>query len=245
MINELSHIICGDDYTTSNGITLHNPTLREIKEFGEFNYLKLIEYITMRPYDIAVELWDKGVNYQDVSDFTIFISNVKGLPNDFTELIFGDLDFQKFEAQVNPQNMLPVLTNGKYIIDEMIYREIVEYVRRINYIEEKVEYDMANKAGIKFLIQRMRRKREKAAKKTAEPYLSNLISTMVNTADFPYNYSTIFDVKISQLYNGFYRKDKIDTAHQITQAIYAGTINKKDVSNSLLNYYGELKKNKS
>lgn len=231
--------------TLENGIVLHNPTIAEIKKFGEFNYLYLISLITMRAYDDAVSLYDAGINYKEVPDFLIFIRNMNSVSDDFAKLIFANIEVSKFILKNNPENGEVIYTDGTTVIDELVYRQIVAYVREINYIDEKVEFNMADgKNNMRFFIERMRHKQKKRMKKPPQPFLSNLISSMVCTADFPYDYNSIQEIHISQLYNGFYRKDKSDSAKQIKQAIYAGTIDKKDVSNSLLMWYGDLKDNK-
>lgn len=245
IFDELTHIVGGEDFITTNGIKIHNPTLEEIKKYGQFNYLGLIQYITMRAYDNAVELWDNGINYQEVPNFAMFVNNMRMLSVEITKLMFYDLDFTTFEVGASEQNGEMIFSNGEIIIDEVIYREIMEFVRGINYMDEKVEYDMGNNIGVKFLIERMRRKQKKAAGKKPQPFLSNLISSMVCRADFPYDYTSIMSLHISQLYNGFYRTNKSDTAKYLTQAIYAGTVSKKDIANSLLTWYGDLEKSKS
>lgn len=244
-IDEMKYIISGDDMELANGIVLHNPLVSEIKEIGEFNYLYMISLITMRAYDDAVNLYDSGINYKDISDFLIFIRNMKHINKDLAKVIFTNININEFEIQVNKENGECIFTDGQFVIDELIYRQIVAYVRAINYIDEKIEFDMAEgKNNMRFFIDRMRHRLKKRMKKPPQPFLSNLISSMVCTADFPYDYTTIFEIHISQLYNGFYRKDKSDSARQIRQAIYAGTIDKKDVSNSLLMWYGDIKDNK-
>lgn len=243
--DELPHIVCGDDFTTSNGIVVHNPTVTEIKEYGQFNYLGLVQYVTMRAYDNAVELWDNGIFYQDVPDFAMFINNMKVLPVEITHILFGNLDFTQFEVGMSEQNGEMIFHNQELIIDEVIYREIMEFVRGIHYMDEKVEFDVGNKKSARFLIERMRRKQKRNAGKKPQPFLSNLISSMVCRADFPYDYSTIMDLHISQIYNGFYRTNKSDTAKYLTQAIYAGTVSKKDIATSLLTWYGDLEKSRS
>ena len=241
----MSHVVFGEDMTLENGIVLHNPTIAEIKKFGEFNYLYLISLITMRAYDDAVSLYDAGINYKEVPDFLIFIRNMNSVSDDFAKLIFANIEVSKFILKNNPENGEVIYTDGTTVIDELVYRQIVAYVREINYIDEKVEFNMADgKNNMRFFIERMRHKQKKRMKKPPQPFLSNLISSMVCTADFPYDYKSIQEIHISQLYNGFYRKDKSDSAKQIKQAIYAGTIDKKDVSNSLLMWYGDLKDNK-
>ena len=162
--------------------------------------------------------------------------------NEFAHLIFKNISVQDFTIMINKENQEMVFTNGDIIIDEAIYRDIVKFVREINFIEEKIELDMADGAhNMRFFIERMRHKQKKRAKQKPTPFLSNLISSMVCTADFPYDFDTIRKIHISQLYNGFYRKDKSDSSKQIRQAIYAGTIDRKQVSNAMLNWYGDLK----
>ena len=238
----MTNVLFGEDLELKNGMVLHNPTINEVKEFGEFNYLYLIALITMRAYDDAVNLYDAGINYKEISDFLIFMRNMKSISNEFAGLIFKNISVQDFDIMVNKENQEMVFTNGDIKIDEAVYRDIVKFVREINYIEEKIELDMADGAhNMRFFIERMRHKQKKRAKQKPTPFLSNLISSMVCTADFPYDFDTIQKIHISQLYNGFYRKDKSDSSKQIRQAIYAGTIDRKQVSNAMLNWYGDLK----
>lgn len=56
--DELKYLICGRDYKINDKITVRNPTIGEISDFGELNYVILVNYITMRPYDDMVCLWD-------------------------------------------------------------------------------------------------------------------------------------------------------------------------------------------
>ncbi len=238
----MTHVVFGEDLELKNGILLHNPTILEVRNFGEFNYLYLIALITMRAYDDAVNLYDAGINYKEVSDFLIFMRNMKSVSDEFTHLIFPNVSLNKFNVAVTEENQEMIFTDGDIVIDEAVYRQIMDFVRGINYIEEKVELDMADGANnMRFFIERMRHKQKRRAKHKPTPFLSNLISSMVCTADFPYDYDSIQRLHISQLYNGFYRKDKSDSSKFIRQAIYAGTIDRKQVSNTMLNWYGDLK----
>ena len=56
--DELKYLVGGRDFKINDKITVRNPTISEIGEFGELNYVILVNYITMRPYDDMVCLWD-------------------------------------------------------------------------------------------------------------------------------------------------------------------------------------------
>lgn len=103
-MDEMKYLVFGDDFVTSNGIVVHNPTISEINDFGVFNYLALVNLIIMRPYDDMVNLWEQGIDYEEVSDYEMFVRNVLGLDQSISKLFFGDLNFQEFRFQINPQN---------------------------------------------------------------------------------------------------------------------------------------------
>lgn len=243
-LNELSYLNFGDDFVTTNGIIVRNPLISEIKEIGEFRYLTLVNMVIMRPYDDMVNLWDSGIDYEEITDYEIFMRNTIGLPKQATEILFGDLDFSKMRIIPNPSNGNPVMSDGKIIIDEMIYNQIVDFIRFIHFIDKESsdEIKPGNLGTKKYLIKRMRRKQEKNAKKPPVQHLSNIISSLVNDSNFPYNYSTVRDLHIGQLYNSFYRIVKHDNSNYIKQAIYGGTISSKDIDNSVLEWFGTIAK---
>ena len=59
------------------------------------------------------------------------------------------------------QKVLVNKNNPDFRIDEVLYRQIVTYLRYMHFISEKVEYDVGNNMAKKFLIDRMRRKQKK------------------------------------------------------------------------------------
>ncbi len=243
-LDELKYLNFGEDFITSNGIRIRNPLISEIKEIGEFRYLALVNTIIMRPYDDMVNLWDSGIDYETVREYEIFVRNVLGLPQEITQILFGDLDYSKFKISANPTNGDAVITDGQVIIDEAIYQQIADYIRFIHFIEkdDPNEIKPANLGTKKYLIKRMRRKQERNTKKQPTQHLANIVSSMVNESNFPYDYSTVGDLHIGQLYNSFYRIMKHDNSKYIKQAIYGGTISSKDVDNSVLEWFGTIAK---
>lgn len=244
MMDEMKYLVFGDDFITSNGITVHQPTIEEIKEFGELNYLALINLILMRPYDDMVNLWEQGIDYEEISDFDIFARNVLDLNQSISKILFGNLNFQEFKPEFSLQNGDMILSNGDKIIDRGIYSQIVDFVRLIHFIpnDDPSEIKPANLGVKKYLIKRMKRKQEFNAKKPPKHNLTNIISALINLADFPYSYHSIGDLRIGQLYLSFYRILKHDNSHYIKQAIYSGTISSKDVDSSTLEWFGSITK---
>jgi len=247
-LDELKYLILGQDYKINDKVIIHNPTIAEISDFGEFNYLALVNYVVMRPYDDMVNLWDEGIDYETVSDFELFIRNVLslGFTPEYSRLLFGDLNFSTFNVGINPQNEELMITDGDVIIDRNVYQQIVNYVRFINYIDSEIQNEIkpASLATKKYLIKRMRRKQEFNAKKEPKQHIANLVSSLVNIPNTNYSYEGVMGLHISQLYDSFYRIMKRDNSHYVKQAIYSGTINPKDIDNSVLEWFGSISKQK-
>lgn len=244
--DEMKYLVFGKDYVINDKITVRNPTLGEISDFGEMNYVILVNYITMRPYDDMVCLWDSGIDYEEVTNYDMFLRNVKapGMNVDRTKILFGDLNFEDYEIAINEQNDEVILTDGVSVIDRFIYQQIVDFVRFINFIdtENPNEIKPGSLATKKYLIERMRKKQQFNAKKEYKQHIASITSALVNRPNTNLTYKSAEDLHISQLYDSFYRIMKDDNAHYVRQAIYGGTISSKDVDNSTLEWFGSIAK---
>lgn len=238
MLDSFKYIICGEDYVTENGIVIFNPTVKQIRDYGSLAYQILVHTITMRAYDKAVDLWDNGIDYENVPDFFIFIDNIQRLSIEDTSILFGDLDFKKFELSVNETNLEPIITNGSLVIDSLVYREIVSYLRAVNRLSDKIEYKVGNKKAKEFLISRMRRKLQKRNKGNNEDVFANMCSALINRTECKYDYNSILELKISQFYDSFYRIVKIDEYKNHVMGLYCNSMAFNKVDNFIMQWYG-------
>ena len=83
----------GLDYTISNDITIHHPTLGEICDYGEREYYTMVHQLCATPQTMKVQLWDMGIDYTTITPFELFYSILYKLySKDKTSILFGDLD---------------------------------------------------------------------------------------------------------------------------------------------------------
>lgn len=240
------HIICGEDYQVNNVITIHNPTLREISEFGEDKFNLALFLLTRRPYDVAVELDDEGINYQKLSEFELFLKVATDIPSSLSGILIDNVDFTKCYVTQNVENGFYNLKNedGTVLMDAVIYQDIQYYLRWLYFMPLKIEYDMGNEMGRKFLIDRMRRKRKKAAKEKHVSQLYSICSYLINNNNFKYNYNTISDITLSQLYESYYRISQNAEANNIIYGAYSGNIDLSKIKNkNILNPLNDLRAN--
>ena len=70
--DELS-LYAGDDISITDKIIITQPTLRQIREFGEKSYFSAIYTFTSVGADMKWQLWDMGIDYTKIDDFDLFI----------------------------------------------------------------------------------------------------------------------------------------------------------------------------
>jgi len=64
----------------------------------------MVHHITAIPSDMKSQLFDLKIDYEEISDFELFMMLTPMLSVDQTSILFGDLDFQKLKRIRNPQN---------------------------------------------------------------------------------------------------------------------------------------------
>ena len=97
--NDELKIYRGEDFVVSKHIVLHQPTLNEICDYGERDYYSMIYNFTATPQSLKVQLWDMGIDYTEITPYQLFYQLLYRMyPQEKTSIIFGDLDFSRFQV---------------------------------------------------------------------------------------------------------------------------------------------------
>lgn len=196
-------LISGEPIEINGKITLYQPTLRQIKEFGESKFYSIFWPLCSAAYDMPATFDSMGVDFMSVSDWQFFMLFSKNMTQDQTSLIFGDIDFSKLQQMVRTkpdgEQDIVLLGENEFVIDEELYKSFIPYVREMIGFSHKGK-KAGNAATKKILIMEDKKEQERNAKKNdQESMLFNLIISLVNTEEFSYDYKSIFDLTIYQL----------------------------------------------
>ena len=245
LINDELKIYRGEDYVVSNYIKIHQPTLDEICDYGEREYYSMIYNITATPQSLKVQLWDMGIDYTTITPFELFYNILyKAYPKEKTSIIFGDLDFTRFQVMQRKDDesilLYQVIDNQPVIIDEFTYNVIMDYLRQVHIIH-KDEKIPANNTTKMILIEDDREEYERNKNKEYHSQLKNMVSAMINSEGFKYNHSEVWNMKINAFMDSVKRISKIKNADLLLQSGYSGFgVNLKEVSNKQIDWLGEL-----
>lgn len=237
-IDELQ-LYFGDDYVINDYITISQPSIGQVVDYGESSYFSTIYTITAIPSDMKSPLWDMGIDWTEIDDFELFIMLSQTLTLDKTSLLFGDLDFSQLKPYPNKVNGDIVLANKEtgVIIDKMIYLRIVSYLRKLHNITPKIE-KAANEMTKKILIEEDRNKIRLNQEKPFKSYLLPLISAVKVKQGYTKDY--VRNMGLYEFFDDIARMSLINNADHLLSAAYAGTIDMKKINKQDFNWMKEL-----
>jgi hypothetical protein len=229
----------GDDYIINDYISITQPSVGSIVDYGEEKYFSMVHTLTAIPSDMKSRLWDMGLDWTEVDDFELFMMLVQTVSLDKSYILFGDLDFSKLKPFKNNQNGDVVLADREagIIIDKMIYLRIVNYLRKLHNLTPKVE-KAANKFTKKVLIDEDRQKILNAKDKPFKSYLLPLISSVKVKQGYTKDY--VRNMGLYEFFDDIARMQLINNADHLLSGCYAGTIDMKKIDKKSLNWMGEL-----
>lgn len=200
------------------------PTVGEILD-DEQHYYSLISSLTATPYQYMVQLDDLGIDFRQVTDYQLFMMLFPSFVRSDINILFGDTDLSDIQIQKNNQNGTLILYSQKnnLVIDEYIYSQLVEVIRKINNLV-KENRKSGNDEAKEFRIKLERKRQKRNANKPYEPYLEKIVVALVNRPEFKYNYETVEDLTIYQFNQSF---EQIKTSINFDNTmigVYAGTI---------------------
>lgn len=236
----------GEDYVTSNGITIHHPTLKEIKDFGESKYSSIINPFMSKPYDYMVELEDGGVNYLTLTNYDIFLMLYSHINSEDMKFLLGDYDFRQIINDDTGEVILYDHASDK-VIDRFIYEQISSFIRKIYGVSDKPPHVPNSKFMKDMLMDDMRVQRRLAESKRKngkiQSELSNLVRFLVWNNTSGYNYSNIWDLKLYQFYEGVLSLQKTDNYKSIMFGIYSGNVDSSKINFEEVSWISRLKSN--
>ena len=232
MIDEIK-LYRGQDIYITDKIIIKQPTLGEICDFGQNEYLGFVNTFTSTHMDenMIVLLSDSGIDFNNISDWELFILIHKSLGQG-SELLFDGLHFDNLDIDLKDERLI-LRNNDGVIIDETIYKIIVEYLRRMNNIsppkftrvkDDEVQKQMAIEDA-KRQVESMRKK-ARLGLGDSSPLLP-YISYLVNKSGFKHDEVSIFDMKIYPFWDSVKRLIAIDTSEHLYHGLYSGCLDLK------------------
>ena len=212
-------------------LSIRIPTVGEILE-DEEHYYSLVSSLTATPFQYMVQLDDMGIDYTTITDYELFKMLFPMYAQTDLSILFGDLNTSDFNIYIDKKDDAQVIysPNNNIVIDELVYNDLSETIRKIN-LFEKVNSKPGNETARKYLLRKERKKQKKNANKPYEPYLEKLVIALVNTSEFPYDYDSCMNLSIYRFNQSFKQIQQKISFDNTMIGVYAGTVDTSKMTN--------------
>ena len=215
----------GEPFDVTDNITITQPTIRDIMEFGEQEYFDTIFSITRTPTSMMSELDDMGIDYSKISDFYLFIMLTRKVGIASTSLFLPAVDlsamnvFQKKESE----ELILIDVERDISIDELVYTRMMNYLRKTYGIKAQ-RRKPANKATRLAMISDDRETKALARKKDNgyHSILTPMIISLTCTEEFKYRDDEVLDLTYYQLCLKYNQIQKKKNALALLHGYYSG-----------------------
>ena len=114
----------GDPYVidlenTNGALTVYTPTIGDIIAIGEKRFYQTLNIFTCNTTQYRLVLWELGIDWNECTDFVLFMMLYKQIDHDVSKLLFGDLDFSKFV----PLSKHILDENGEDLTEPVLWNE--------------------------------------------------------------------------------------------------------------------------
>lgn len=215
----------GKDYYVNDKVTIHPPSIGEIIDFGEQEYFSTVYALTCIPSDMKYTLFKRGIDYEKISDYHLFLSLANALPMESTSLLFGDLDFSRMNRYQDVETGEECLCDleREIKIDKLAYLKISTYLRKMHDIHPKVEHAY-NETTKKILIDLDKERVEKSEKEGYKSTLMPLVSAMMRYPGFKYKSNELEKITVYEFLDTVRGSQIYVASTALLQGSYSGMI---------------------
>lgn len=265
---DLLKIYFGDPYPVSENIVIHQPSIQEIMDYGENEFFGMLYCFIGNTTYRKLSLWQSGIDWNRISDFELFCNLVHLLPQEKTQILFGDIDFEKFELykievelpEIPPDKKLTRSEKRQRLFDEFdlrhvfvneeqqivitvdVYKIIARVLREMVQMFPKSEYTVG-KTSKELLIQEELEKNAKAEREGTKDssILQPLVSFCVNHPGFKYKKSELRDVQINEFMDSVKRLQIYESTHALYGGMYSGFCDTSKIPRSEFDFMRPIK----
>lgn len=206
----------GDDYIINldglrGTIVIHQPTIGDLAEIGEDKFFQTLSVFINNTTSSRAMLWDAGIDWNEITDFDLFCITYRTIDPDVSKLIFGDLDWSKFNIYTfenEDKAEIRLLNKEDDIeINEDVYQYIHQYLQSVfqMYPEEELTNDKMLK---KWWVDKDKReigRRAKEQDKKNTHSLQSMISSFINHPGTSYKLRELKEVGVCEFYDSIAR----------------------------------------
>ena len=238
-----------EDYFV-NGIRIVEPTIGAILNMGESQFYSGLRPFLYNSTSIRVILWDlpERIDWCKVKDIEVF-NMLKSVPKfDFSaiQLLFPDYRIERMKLIQYQESNLDEIRfclydeENDFILKEVEYMEIAEYIRTLLNFHPKVEKAKGKTAKQWMIDEDKMNMAQQQNEETSN--LLPLISACINHPGFKYKLQELRNVGIYEFMDSVQRLQIYESTHALLSGSYSGFCDLKGVPKDQFNFMRDIHK---
>ena len=226
---------------TKKNIIIKQPTIGDIVEFGEKSFYSTVYVFITNTTSNRLELWYNGIDWNEITDYDLFLRNFSKINPKVIKYLFEGLDFEAFVPLKHKDDGSIVLynTTSDIVIDETVYNHISQYFRKMFGISPKVE-KTESKVAKEMIIEEEEFNLLVSKKNSSSSMLLPLISSCVNHPGFKYKSSELKEVGIFEFMDSTKRLQVYESATAMLKGMCSGFVDGKKIKEDNYNFMKEI-----
>lgn len=234
---------CEDFKVAENKITIHQPAIQDFITYGEDNIYSLISPFVSNRTSLRLQLWNNGLDWNKVSDQWLFCSLLNQLNPKYSNIMFGDIDFNTFRCvEIKPDKKSEIVLYSKkhdIIIDDKTRILMSKFIQHMfNQFPPEEEFtsskqlkrDLINRDKQALIQQKNELKKSKGSK------LLLYLSFCLNHPGFKYKKNELRDVGIFEFMDSVSRLNIYESTKALYSGMYSGMCDLSKVNKNEFNF---------
>jgi hypothetical protein len=228
-----------EDYHVTDWLKIRMPSIKEVFDYKENRYHSMVSALTCIPSDMISELYAKGIDYRYLDDFELFAMLFISLTAEDVGILLVDINPSKCEVLKDPETGKLEIHFGEHVMDELVYKRMVRYLRRIHYISPKPRI-ATNDQTFEVLLEVDKMDKRKAARRKSKSQLFPIVSAMMAYPGFKYKRTELDQVGLFEFYDTMQRSQIIENSLALLRGMYSGMVDSSKIDKNAYNWMREI-----
>lgn len=230
---------------TDSKLQIFQPKIGDILEIGEEDFYSNLSIFVSNPTSYRLALWDAGEDWNNITEFQLFLMLFSRIDPFCSKMLFGDVDitdFDWYEKQLPEKEKEIVLIHNKldFEINADNFMFMQEYLRTMFNIHPKVE-KAKGRTTKEWMIEEDRISLfNKSKQEKTTSTLLPLISSCTNHPGFKYKLEEVKQMGIVQFMDSVQRLQIYESTVALNHGIYSGMVSTKDIDKKNFNFMREI-----
>jgi len=233
-------ILKGKPLILETGVVFNHPKLGDLIEFSANEVYGFMNLFCLKPQDLSVELWKNNIDFQELTDYQLFMMLYMSKPEFYNKLFnqFTSMKSPSYAESEGDAFLVDFNEDGKIAsyLDFKAYSEASKFYKRITCFKNKDIPKFSSQGTKKRLMDMEVESMDDEIDNKESDELVDLVGALVWGNTSGYNFDNVWDLYFYQFNTGVQHIDKIKYTSALLSGVYSGNVDTKKIDKKELDW---------